>query len=182
MWGYRLIIPKKSQLNILKELHSSHMGIVKMKSLARSYVWWPNMDKDIELYVNSCKSCCIHAPNPTKNSISCWNWPKEPWTRLHADFFHMLNKNFLVIQDATSKWLECFEVNNITATTTIKVFRELFARFGLPIEVCTDNGPTFISEQFQLFLKSAGIRHLSGAPYNPETNGLEDGKRKVQSK
>lgn len=35
LWGYRLIIPYKFRAQILKELRSSHMGIVKMKSLAR---------------------------------------------------------------------------------------------------------------------------------------------------
>ena len=41
MWGIRVIIPQKFRKNILEEVHQGHLGIVKMKSIARSYVRWP---------------------------------------------------------------------------------------------------------------------------------------------
>ena len=37
-WGMRVVIPGKLQKAILDELHSGHLGIVKMKRVARSYV------------------------------------------------------------------------------------------------------------------------------------------------
>lgn len=180
MWGYRIVVPKKYQDYVLSELHSSHMGVVRMKSLARSYVWWPNLDEQIEGLSKGCKACAVYSSNPPKSSLAVWDWPKVPWTRLHADFFGPLfNKNFLVVQDATSKWIECFEVNDSTAATTIKIFRELFSRFGLPLEICTDNAKTFTSEEFQAFLLSSGIKHLTGAPYHPATNGLAESAVKI---
>ena len=39
MWGMKVIVPNKLQGRILEELHTGHMGIVKMKSLARTHVW-----------------------------------------------------------------------------------------------------------------------------------------------
>ncbi|XP_062703853.1 uncharacterized protein K02A2.6-like [Aedes albopictus] len=39
MWGYRIVAPAKLRTILLQELHSTHMGIVKMKSLARNYFW-----------------------------------------------------------------------------------------------------------------------------------------------
>ena len=56
-WGHRLIIPHVRRTAILDELHIVHTGIVKMKALARSFVWWPKIDQDIENVSKSCKLC-----------------------------------------------------------------------------------------------------------------------------
>ena len=43
LWGMREVIPNKLQDRVLEELHDGHLGVVKMKALARSYFWWPNI-------------------------------------------------------------------------------------------------------------------------------------------
>ena len=50
--------------------------------------------------------------------------------------------------------------------------------FGLPEVMVTDNGPTFVSAEFEQFLQKNGIRHKTSAPYHPASNGLA--KRAVQ--
>ena len=44
LWGSRVVIPLQGREDVLK----SRPRIVWMMSLARSYVWWPNMDKRVE--------------------------------------------------------------------------------------------------------------------------------------
>ena len=44
----RVVIPSTLQKRILKDFHDGHPGSTRIKSLMRSYVHWPNMDKDIK--------------------------------------------------------------------------------------------------------------------------------------
>ena len=62
-------------------------------------------------------------------------------------------------------------MNTTTSERTIAVLRRLFAQFGLPEQVVSDNGPQFTSEDFKLFMQSNGIKHLRSTPYHPASNG-----------
>lgn len=158
-WGFRILIPESIRKTLLNEIHSTHLGIVKMKSLARSYFWWPGLDKDLEEIANSCENCLTYGNNPQKSNLIPWKWPSSPWERLHLDFMGpVFKKHFLILVDAHSKWLECIDMNNnITSKRTIEELRPIFSRFGIPKVIVTDNGTSFVSKEFELFLKSNGI-------------------------
>ncbi|KAF0708423.1 Reverse transcriptase domain-containing protein [Aphis craccivora] len=120
MLGYRVVIPSKSRKQILDELHSTHLGIVKMKAVARLYVWWPKIDTHIENVVKSCKYCMQLRQNPKKSELIPWSRPSGVWQRIHIDFFGPYhNSYFLVVLDAFSKWLEVKEMRKITTDNTI---------------------------------------------------------------
>lgn len=142
-----------------------------MKRLARSYVWWSGIDNDIEQITKNCAECNANKNNPTKVK-HFWEQTTFPFERVHIDFAGPFKGyNFLILVDAYTKWPEVHIVNNITAETTIMKCREIFSRFGLPVQIVSDNGRTFISAEFQEFLKRNGIIHKVTAPYNPATNG-----------
>ena len=78
LWGLRVVIPTCYQARILEELHLSHPGIVRMKEIARSFVWWPNCDKDIEFTVRNCSTCQQVKSPPAMAPLTPWTWPTTP--------------------------------------------------------------------------------------------------------
>ena len=175
LWGIRVIVPKKLQDRVLEELHQSHIGIAKTKALARSHVWWPNLDSTIEAMVKSCSRCQAVQSSPAVSPLHPWAWPSRPWQRIHIDYAGpFLNKHFLVLVDAHSKWPEVIPMTTTTSSATIRELRRLFAAYGLPEQLVSDNGPQFVSDEFQEFLKKNRVKHLRSAPYHPSTNGLAE--------
>ena len=180
LWGARVIVPPPGRKLVLEELHETHPGVSKMKALARSYVWWPKMDGDIEDMVKNCTSCQVTRPSPPTAQLHPWEWPDQPWSRLHIDFAGpFMGRMFLILVDSHSKWLDVQVMQSISSNKTIEKLRVIFATHGLPHKVVSDNGPSFTSEEFKKFMKANGIKHITSAPYHPSTNGLAE--RAVQT-
>ena len=175
LWGNRVVIPKPGREKVIEALHETHPGIVKMKSLARNYVWWPKMDKELELKVRSCKMCQSNQNNPPRAPLNPWKWPEESWVRLHADYAGpFIGHMYLIIVDAHSKWLEILPTTAATSQATVKKMREVFVTHGLPDEIVTDNGTHFTGTEFQRFMTQNGIRHIKVTPYHPSSNGFAE--------
>ena len=179
LWGLRVVVPEELRAAVLAELHVAHPGVVRMKEVARSHVWWPNIDNAIADTVRQCASCQENVACPSVAPLTPWMWPGKPWFRVHMDYAEKEGVNFLVIVDAHSKWPEILMMKSTTASATIDAVRDVFARFGLPEQVVTDNGPQFASAEFEAFLTRNGVKHTRVAPYHPASNGAAE--RMVQS-
>ena len=180
LWGSRIVIPPQGRTFALQELHDTHPGCSKMKSLARNYIWWPHMDAAIEATVKECQTCQQSRPSPPIAPLHPWEWPSQPWSRIHLDFAGPFKGSmYLVLVDAHSKWMDVHPMQSITSAKTIEKLRIIFANHGLPHKVVTDNGPSFTSAEFRDFMTNNGIVHIKSAPYHPATNGLAE--RAVQT-
>ena len=161
---------------MLEELHDSHLGVVKMKALARSYVWWPNISGQLEELAKGCDGCQLNQRMPTKAPLHPWEWATAPWQRLHIDYAGPFqNSMSLVVVDAHSKWPEVIPVSSTTKNKTIEVLHDLYARFGILEQTVSDNSPQFASEEFQAFIKSNGIRHITSAHLTSAISHLSSG-------
>ena len=165
MWGIRVVVSQKIRNQILHELHEGHIGIVKMKGLARSYVWWPGIDQDIESLAKKCQGCQkVQFEAPTV-PLHPWEWPIKPWQRIHVDYAGpFMGHMFLIIVDAHSKWPEVLLTGSTSSERTVELLREVFSRHGLPEHLHSDNGRQFTSEVFQNFMKANDIKHTFSAP------------------
>ncbi len=78
LWGSRVIVPRQGRETVLEELHQlGHPGITRMKALACSFVWWPGMDKELELKVKQCEPCQKNQHLPAMAPIQPWEFPKK---------------------------------------------------------------------------------------------------------
>ena len=121
MWGGRVVVPIKGREEVLKELHSCHPGNSRMKALARSYLWWPGLDQDIEETVRRCMACQTQGRAPVKAPMHPWEWPVEPWSGIHADNSGPVDGQMLfVMVDAHSKRIEVGVSSQATSSVTIQ--------------------------------------------------------------
>ncbi|XP_071201633.1 uncharacterized protein K02A2.6 [Salvelinus alpinus] len=179
LWGSRVVVPHKFQRRLLSDLHEGHPGITRMKALARSYLWCPGLDQDIQQHVGHCSPCEAVRNKPAAAPLHPWSWAATPWERIHVDYAEIDKQHFLVVVDVHSKWMEVFPTQLTTAEKTINLLRHLFASFGLVKELVSDNGPPFTSKDFEMFLKNNGVRHILSPPYHPASNGAAE--RAVQT-
>ncbi|XP_030757203.1 uncharacterized protein K02A2.6-like [Sitophilus oryzae] len=107
MFEHKVVIPLSLRDTILNDLHVAHLGIIKMKGLARYFVFWPGIDADIEKLAKSCTACATQAHDPPKFRNHHWEYPKAPWERIHIDYAGpVADTMLLIVVDACSKWVE----------------------------------------------------------------------------
>ena len=83
------------------------------------------------------------------------------------------HKYILTAIDYFSRWTEAFPIRNQEAATVAKVLVEqVFVRFGVPLQILSDQGPNFESGLFQEMCRLLGIDKVRTSPYQPRTNGM----------
>ena len=162
--GSRIVIPASLQSTTLQLAHEGHQGIVRTKQLLREKVWWPGIDKDVEHLILSCISCQAQSSQSCPQLLTMTEMPSRPWTVLHADLCGPFpsGESLLVLVDSCSRWPE--------AAVIINRMKSCFAVHGLPEEIVTDNGPQFVAEEFDSYLRDHSITHRRVTPYWPQAN------------
>ena len=78
----------------------------------------------------------------------------------------------VVLIDYFSKYPEVLSTSDTTSTNIIRWLKDIFAHYGNPSTLVSDNGPQFISAEFESFLQSCDIAHECSPVYWPQYNGL----------
>ena len=165
---------------MLARAHLGHQGIARTKTLVREHYWWPAMDKEIVQAINDCVEC-QNSPKTrvySKPKVVPVALPEGPWERVAIDLIGPFSRRIggfeyaVTLVDSYSRWPEIGFVHAVTSSSVMQVLDEIFAREGLPKVLLSDNGPQFISREFESFLRERGIRHETTALYMPAANGL----------
>ncbi|MCO5577321.1 hypothetical protein L7F22_031149 [Adiantum nelumboides] len=189
----RLCVPEDRYLEVLSHAHagagSGHFSAATTsKMVLYSGLWWPTLVMDSQAYVKRCDEC-------QRNKIpTCYNnMPLRPIVSTRAfvkwgiDFVgplppahHSRCQYLIVATDYLTKWAEAMASTKNDAHTTAKfLYENIFVRFGLPIEIVSDQGTHFINEVIRVLLGEFLVTHRRSAPYHPQANDQAESTNKV---
>ena len=168
--GGRVIIPTPMRPEMLRIIHSSHVGIEKCKRRARDVLYWPRMSAQIEDTVSSCAICSKYQKSNTKEPLLPHSPPHRPWEKVGADLCELDGRTYLVLVDYYSNFIKVDHLKETTSIQVIKRCKLQFARHGIPNIFFTDNGPQYSSQQFHDFASAYHFEHQTSSPHYPQSN------------
>ena len=174
-----IVIPDSQWEKTLTNLHVGHQGTIAMQQIAKITVYWPEINADIEDFVNHCQGCLVTKPNNTSEPLLSHEVLDRPWEKIGADFFEFEGKKHLLIIDYFSKDIFIEEMRRTTAESTINIFRNIFSTESAPKILITDNGPPFNSSEFKCFSQQSNFQHITSSPNHPQSDGQAE--RAVQT-
>ena len=177
--GERLVIPKSLRSQIKKDIHCRHQGIESWLRRAREHVFWPAMNKEVKEWIQTCEACREFEQTPCKETLISHEIPDSPWQKIATDLFTFKNKEYLVTVCYRSNFWEVDRLYNTKSSTVIKKLKAHLARYGIPKQLVTDNGPQFVSDEFRKFTESWGIEHTTTSPHHSQANGKCEAAVKV---
>jgi hypothetical protein len=170
--GTKIVIPAALQSKIINIAHEGHQGLSKTKALIRSKVWFPGIDSAVEQVIGSCIPCKANTTKVKSEPLKMSALPRAPWLHLSLDFCGPLpsGEYLMVLTDEYSRYPVVEVLRSTTADTVISRMKNIFAIFGYPVRIKTDNGPPFQSSTWSTFLSDCGVKHRKITPLWPKAN------------
>lgn len=162
-----------------KDRHN-HIGRNKLIKELKIYCKIKNVYAMVRRYLSQCKPCIqFNQKNYTKGFCH----PVKPiginerwFVDIMGPFPPSKCKNkytsIVTIIDHTSRFGQAYLKSTITTNDIIRVFTKAFTEYGKPLELYTDNGPSFVSWRLRNMLRSCNVKHIVTPAYHQSSNGL----------
>jgi transposase InsO family protein len=154
-----------------KRLHAAHLGYDSMLRRARELLFWPGMAQDIKQTADSCEACQQMKPCNQKETLIQHGESPRPWMKIGTDLFECDGRAYLLTVDYYSSFIEVDYLTGTTANDVITKLQGQFARYGIPAEIVSDQGPQYTSAQFKQMTEEWGITHTMSSPGHHQSNG-----------
>jgi len=172
--GHKIVIPQALRQKMLETVHSGHLGIEKCLKRARDVLFWPRISADISDLVSKCSICLERRSSNQKEPLITHDVPEYPWQKVATDLFTWDNKEYIVVVDYFSRYFEVKALVSSKSCTVINHMKSIFARFGIPEVVVSDNQTCYSSREFASFAKEWDFKHVTTSPTYPQSNGLAE--------
>ena len=159
----------------MKDIHVGHQGVTRCQQRARSTIYWPNIDRDIEQHVQYCDQCQRHqASQPTEQRMPVASeLPNIAWHTLSTDLFMLNGDTYLIIADYMSKYPIIERLGRDTTSQAVaRITSKYISLFGVPHSIISDNGPQFIGQPYQQLMRKLDIAHVTSSPHHSRSHGL----------
>lgn len=180
----QLVVPRAKVKEVLRVFHDGtsggHLGVKKTLEKVKERFYWLHCKDDVEDWCRKCTACAaVKGPHTRSRAAMRIYNVGVPWERVALDVAGPFpvtkagNRYILVVMDYFTKWPEVFAIPNQEAiTVATKLVNEVFCRFGVPLEIHSDQGRNFESQLFQEVCKIFGIHKTRTTPYHPQSDGM----------
>ena len=181
---WQLIVPAPKQKEVLQHFHDAptggHLGATKTMTKIRQNFYWVGLKDDTRRYCSICDKCAARKPALKHERGNLRQYiVGEPMERMAVDVVGPLpqtdrgNKYIVVIGDYFSKWIEAFALPDQKAETITRVLvEEVVCRFGVPLQIHSDQGSNFESRLYKDMLHMLGIEKTRTTALHPISDGF----------
>ncbi|XP_058746143.1 uncharacterized protein LOC131619017 [Vicia villosa] len=179
----RRCVPENEQEEVLKACHASDYGghfsgDRTAAKILQSGLYWPTMFKNAQEFVRHCDKCQRTGNISKRNQM-----PQN--SMLEVELFDVwgidfmgpfppsFGKNYILVAvDYVSKWVEAVALPSNDAKVVVKFLKEnIFARFGVPRALISDEGTHFLNHLMERLLQKYNVKHKIATAYHPQTSG-----------
>ena len=176
--------------NIISACHNSEVGhwgveetITKVKEYLNRHkdkfkdLVWLGLRKDIDNFIKKCPCCQLNRDQKFQINTKQYTTSKFGlFKNLSIDAIYVPEsrnheKYFLVIIDACSRYVTLHPLRDLSAESASGIIMKHMHRFGIPLQICTDNSTQFKSV-FEEMLSILSIHDYKIQPYSHQENSL----------
>lgn len=132
------------------------------------------MTSKITDMIANCSICLEHRNKQQKECLIPHEVPDQPWVKAGTDLFNLRNKHYLLVVDYHSKFCEVCLPPDTLSSTIVTHMKSIFARYGIPKVVISNNSPQYSSYHFATFAKKWDFKHIMSSPRYPQSNGMAE--------
>jgi transposase InsO family protein len=155
------------------------MGVRRTMHQLQRRAYWPGWQRDVRRYCQHCQECTTyHRGVPKRQGLLQPCLVGEPWERVAIDLTgpHPKSRSghvfILTIIDLFTKWAEAIPIRNKEAITVARaLFDVVFSRFGVPMQLLSDNGREFDNIVLKELCRLLEIDKIRTTVYKASTNG-----------